>query len=85
MNAAIPIKQAQTLWGEFVVCLVAEVAISIAICLIVILFCIPAKMELKKQVQQFSMRTAYCTLAEDTTMLSSRISEWYGSNDYEDS
>ncbi|KAF4671789.1 hypothetical protein FOL47_001225 [Perkinsus chesapeaki] len=80
-NAAIPRDPQIKLWIALVCWSVTEVALCIAICLIVILFCIPAKMELKKQVQQFSMRTAYCTLAEDTTMLSSRISEWYGSNE----
>ncbi|KAF4653485.1 hypothetical protein FOL47_010495 [Perkinsus chesapeaki] len=80
-NAVISRGSQIKLWIPSICWSVTEVALSVGVCVIVLLFCLPAKRELNKQIQQFSMSAAHCTLAEDTTMLSSRISEWYGSQE----
>ncbi|KAF4657328.1 hypothetical protein FOL47_008486 [Perkinsus chesapeaki] len=81
VNAAIPSNTQIQRWVPYACWSVTEAALSVGVGLIVLFYCVPAKMELNKQIQHFSMTSAQCTFTEDTALLTCRISEWYGSQE----
>ncbi|KAF4653484.1 hypothetical protein FOL47_010494 [Perkinsus chesapeaki] len=75
-----PCEELMKSWTPPIVFFLFEVFMSVGVCLIVLLYFVPAKLALKKQVQRFSVDEAECTFSEDTEMLRLRINEWYGSD-----